>query len=94
MSPRIEKWVMEMQDVDYELVYEPRKDEADPLDYLSSHPLPETEDDSTEKIIRCTLSTEHAVVITRIREETLKDEVMQKNSEENREARMGEAQAR
>ena len=35
MSPRIEKWIMEMQDVDYELVYEPGKDEADPLDYLS-----------------------------------------------------------
>ena len=78
MSPRIEKWVMEMEDVDYELIYEPRKDEADPLDYLSRHPLPETEDDSTEKIIRCTLNTEHAVVITRIREKTLKDEVMQK----------------
>ena len=78
MSPRIEKWVMEMEDVDYELVYEPRKEEADPLDYLSRHPLPETEDDSTEKIIRCTLNTEHAVVITRIREKTLKDEVMQK----------------
>lgn len=77
MSPRIEKWVMEMQDVDYELVYEPRKDEADPLDYLSRHPLPETEDDSTEKTIRRTLNTEHAAVITRIREETLKDEVMQ-----------------
>ena len=31
-----------MQDVDYELVYEPGKDEADPMDYLSSIPeLPE-----------------------------------------------------
>ena len=38
---RIEKWIMEMQDVDYELVYEPGKDEADPLDFLSRHPLPE-----------------------------------------------------
>ena len=28
---RIEKWIMEAQDVDYELVYEPGKDEADPL---------------------------------------------------------------
>ena len=59
---------MEMQDVDYELVYEPGKDEADPLDYLSRHPLPETGDDSTEKIIRWTVNTEHAVVLTRIRE--------------------------
>ena len=28
--------VMEMQDVDYELVYEPGKDETDPLDYTYS----------------------------------------------------------
>ena len=42
VPPRIEKWIMEMQDVNYELVYEPGKDEADPLDFLSRHPLPET----------------------------------------------------
>ena len=78
MPPRVEKWVMEMQDVDYELVYEPGKDEADPLDYLSRHPLPETGDDNTEKIVRWTMNAEHAVVITRIRQETQKDEVMQR----------------
>ena len=44
------------------------KDKADPQDELSRHPLPETRDDSTE----------HAVVITRIREETLKEEVIPK----------------
>ena len=36
---RIEKWIMEMQNVDYEFVYEPGKDEMDPLDFLSRHPL-------------------------------------------------------
>ena len=30
VPPRIEKWIMEMQDVDYELVYEPGKDDMDP----------------------------------------------------------------
>ena len=69
-KPKIEKWVMKMQDVDYELVYEPGKDEADHLDYLSRHPLPETEEDNTEKIVRWTVNAEHAVVVTRIREET------------------------
>ena len=78
IPPRIEKWIMEMQDVDYELVYEPGKDEADPLDYLSRHPLPDMEDDKIEKIIRWTVNVEHAVVITRIREESQKDEVMQR----------------
>ena len=46
------KNAMVVQDVGYELVYEPGKDEADPLDYLSRHPLPEIGDDSNEKIIR------------------------------------------
>ena len=71
------KWIMELQDLDYELVYEPGEDEADPLDFLSRHPLPETGHDKTEKIIRWNVNAEHAVVVTRIREETQKDEVMQ-----------------
>lgn len=75
---RIEKWIMEMQDVDYELVHEPGKDETDPLDFLSRHPLPETGHDKTEKNIRWNVNAEHAVVVTRIREETQKDEVMQR----------------
>ena len=74
---RIEKWIMEMQDVDYELVYEPGTDEADPLDFLSIHPLPDTGDDKTEKIIKWNVNAEHAVVVTRIRGETQKDEVME-----------------
>ena len=78
VPPRIEKWIMEMQDVDYELVYEPGKDEMDPLDFLSRHPLPETGDDKTEKIIRWNVNEEHAVVVTRIREETQKDEIMRR----------------
>ena len=77
VPPRIETWFMGMQDVDYRLVYEPRKDEADPLDLLSRHPLPETGHEKTE-IIRWNLNAEHAVVVTRIREETQKDEVMQR----------------
>ena len=40
---QIEKWVMEMSDVDFELKYEPGRDEADPLFFLSQHPLPETD---------------------------------------------------
>ena len=74
-------------------MYEPGKDEADPLDYLSRHPLPETGDDSIKKIIRWTVNTEHAVVITGTREKTPKEEVMQK-LEEKREGGPREAQAR
>ena len=60
------------------MAYEPGKDEADPLDFLSRHPLPETGHDITKKIIRWNVNAEHAVVVTRIREETQKDEIMQR----------------
>ena len=40
--------------------------------------MPETGHDKTEKIIRWNVNAEHAVVVTRIREETRKDEVMQR----------------
>ena len=78
VPPKIEKWIMEMQDVDYEVVFKPGKDEADPLDFLSRHPLPETGDDKNEKIMRWNVNAEHTEVVIRIREETQKDEVMQR----------------
>ena len=77
LPPRIEKWIMEMQDVDYELVYEPGKDAADPLDYLSRHPLPETQRDDTEKTINLIVSNEHGTVMKSIREATSSDPVLQ-----------------
>nr|XP_006814683.1 PREDICTED: uncharacterized protein K02A2.6-like [Saccoglossus kowalevskii] len=80
LPPRIEKWVMDMQNVDYELVYEPGKDAADPLDFLSRHPLPETGTDTAEKIIKQVIVDEHAVVMDRIKEETETDSQLQKLS--------------
>ena len=77
VPPRIEKWIMDMQATDFELVYEPGRDAADPLDFLSRHPLPETGHDSTEKVIKQVVTTEHAVVISRIREETDRDQQLQ-----------------
>ena len=77
LPPRIEKWVMEMQNVDYELVYEPGKDAADPLDYLSRHPLPERDRDDTENTINMIVTNEHCVVMRRIKEATSKDPILQ-----------------
>ena len=68
---------MEMQDVDYELVYEPGRDAADPLDYLSRHPLPETENNDTEKTVNMIVSNEHGVVMRSIKEATSSDTVLQ-----------------
>lgn len=77
LPPRIEKWVMDMQDVEYEVIYEPGKDEQDPLDYLSRHPLPETGSDSTEKVIKQIILAEHAIVMADIIKATKEDEVLQ-----------------
>ena len=52
-----------MQDVDYELIYEPGKDAADPMDYLLRHPLPESETDDTEMTIKMIVNNEHGVVL-------------------------------
>ena len=67
-----------MQDVDFELLYEPGKDDADPMDYLSRHPLPVIGTDNTEKVVKSILTAEHAVVLDRIREETAKDNQLKK----------------
>ena len=77
VPPRIDKWLMDLQDVDFELVYEPGRNEADPLDYLSRHPLPETGHDSIERIIKQVVATEHAVLVERIKQETEKDRQLQ-----------------
>ena len=78
LPPRIERWVMDMQDVDYELIYEPGKDEQDPLDFLSRHPLPVSGTDNTEKIIKTVINAEHAIVLDSIRKETRNDGQLQK----------------
>ena len=70
LPPRIEKWVMDLQDVDFELIYEPGRDEKDPLDYLSRHPLPEKDTDDTERVLKRIIEEEHAVVLERIQKET------------------------
>ena len=71
---------MDMQDVDFEMKYEPGRDEADPLDFLSRHPLPIIGNNSTEKILKAAIETEHAVVLDRIKDETYRDTALQKLS--------------
>ena len=68
LPPRIQKWIMEMQDVNYEIVYEPGKDSTDLMGYLSRYPLPNTERDDTEQTIKAIISNEHGVVMKRITE--------------------------
>ncbi|XP_045187538.2 uncharacterized protein K02A2.6-like [Mercenaria mercenaria] len=77
LPPRIEKWIMEMQDVDFELVYEPGKDEADPIGYLSQHPLSETEPDDTDHTIKMIVDNEHGPMLERVKSATSKDDILQ-----------------
>ena len=77
LPPRIETWVMEMQEALCELVYESGKDAADPMDYFSRHSLPETERDDIEKTINMIVSKEHGVVMRSIKETTLEDIILQ-----------------
>ncbi|XP_013396147.1 uncharacterized protein LOC106163177 [Lingula anatina] len=72
LPPRTEKLVMDLQDVDYEVVYEPGKNDADP-DYLSRYPLPQMGGHSTEKMIRWMVKSENAVILGEIAEKTLTD---------------------
>ena len=58
---------MKMQDVDFELIYETRKDDADPLDFLSRHALREKGKDAVERVIKYVLKAEHAVVVDQIK---------------------------
>ena len=66
-----------MQDVDFEMKYEAGRDELDPLDF----PLPVIGNDETEKVLKAAITTEHAVVLDRIRKETSQDRVLRKLSQ-------------
>ena len=69
---------MDKQDVDFMLVYMPGKDDDDPMDYLSRHPLPITGTDNTEKVVKRILTAEHAVELDSTRKENAKDKQLQK----------------
>ena len=61
-----------MQNVDFEMKYEPEKGEADPLDFLSRHPQPIMGNNDTENVLKATILADHAVghVLDRMKEET------------------------
>ena len=63
--------------VDFELIHEPGKDDADPLNFLSRHPLQEEGKDAVERVINYVLKAEHAVVVNKIKEKTHKDTQLQ-----------------
>eukprot|EP00795_Rhopilema_esculentum_P010028 gene10028-18658_t len=58
--------------------YQPGKDEQDLLDSLSHHPLPITDDEDTEHTVKAIINDRPAVLLSKIKEETRKDETLLK----------------
>lgn len=63
LPPKIENWVMSMQDVNFDLVNKPGRDDQDPLDFLSRHPLRDVRNkgDIDENIVRKVMKEDHSV---------------------------------
>ena len=55
-----------------------RKNELDPLDYISRHPIPESHQDNTEQVINHISHKENAETLDRLRTETKKDNILRK----------------
>ena len=72
---------MNMQNVKFEMKYEPGKDEAYPLDFLFRYPLSFMGNNDTEKVLKTAILPEHAVVLDRIKEETRRDGNLRKLSQ-------------
>ena len=51
-----------MPDNSFELMLESVKDAADPLDYLSLHPLPQTKKDNMDNVIKITMTIDNETV--------------------------------
>eukprot|EP00795_Rhopilema_esculentum_P013859 gene13859-4804_t len=56
LPPRIEKWVMAMQDVDIEMKYVAGKDEQGTLDFWSRNPLLITNDEDAEHTVKAIIN--------------------------------------
>ena len=69
---------MEITDFDFELKYEPGRNEVDPLGYISRHPISENYWDNTEQVINHISHKENAETLDRIRTKTKKDKILRK----------------
>lgn len=49
------------------MIYEPGRDEHDPLDYLSRHPTTEKNKDKTDEVIKWMMCKENTIVIEKSR---------------------------
>ena len=71
LPPRIERIVMKMQNLDFTTIHIAGK--SNMTDYLSRHPLPETEETRHEKHIKAIIRADHTVVVETIAGATATD---------------------
>ena len=67
MFNKVKPRLMEITNFDFELKYEPGKNEVDPLDYISRHPISENDQENTEQVISHISHKENAEIRDRIR---------------------------
>ena len=75
LPPRLERLRMKTQHLDFVMVHIPGK--TNMTDYLSRHPLPDIEETHLKHHVRAVITTEHAVVLDKIREESSNDNELQ-----------------
>lgn len=78
LPPCIKKWIMEITDFDFEIKYEPGRNELDPLDYVMRHPIAENQQDNTEQEINQISHKENVETLDRIRTVTKKVNILRK----------------
>ena len=71
IPPRKERIIVKMQNLDYEAIHIAGK--SNMTDYLSRHPLPETEKVYTDKHVKAVIQADHAMVWSKIKKATEED---------------------
>ena len=69
---------MEITDFDFELKYEPGRNELDPLEYIPGYTISENRQDNTEQVINHIIHKENALTLYKVRIKTKKDNILRK----------------
>ena len=84
-SPRIDRWKLRLMSYNYEIIYRPGKDDANPADFISRHPDKATPfpDNIAENYVNylCNNIIPKAMTLSEVQKETKNDSTFQKLSQ-------------
>jgi hypothetical protein len=84
-SPRIDRWKLRLIPYNYEIIYRPGKDDANPADFISRHPNKATPfpDNIAENYVNylCNNIIPKAMTLSEVQKETKNDSTLQKLSQ-------------